>query len=316
LHFPILEAGARDNKGVRILLALLLSVGVYVIRAQINEDPKQPTSPIAPTAPQDYVCPMDKDVRSDKPGFCPRCGMKLVLGIPDEVEYPLELKIHPAVFRAGEKVQLTFRVLDPHHGKIVDRFEVVHEKLFHMFLVSQDLQYFVHDHPVPQPDGRFLYDITFPKPGLYRVAGDFYPSGGTPQLVATTVIVPGEPGSEITLADPVLKPELGVSHCTNMDVELVTEPPQPIAGMKTLLFFHIKPAEGIEKYIGAWGHMLVASDDLIDLIHDHPFIADGGPRMQFNIIFPRARTYKIWVQFQRKGVVNTASFTVPVSELK
>ena len=28
----------------------------------------------APPGPQDYVCPMDKDVRSDKPGFCPRCG--------------------------------------------------------------------------------------------------------------------------------------------------------------------------------------------------------------------------------------------------
>jgi hypothetical protein len=169
---------------------------------------------------------------------------------------------------------------------------------------------------VPQPDGTFLYDMAFPKPGMYRVAGDFYPTGGTPQLIAKTVIVPGAPGSEVKLANPSLEPELGVSHCTNMDVELVTEPPQPIAGMKTLLFFHIKPGDGIEKYIGAWGHMLVASDDLIDLIHDHPFIADGGPQMQFNIIFPRARTYKIWVQFQRNGVVNTASFTVPVAELK
>ena len=44
--------------------------------------------------------------------------------------------------------------------------------------------------------------------------------------------------------------------------------------------------------------------------------ADGGPNIQFNLFFPRARTYRIWVQFQRKGVVNTASFTVPVSELK
>ena len=123
-----------------------------------------------------------------------------------------------------------------------------------------------------------------------------------------------DPG--INLANPSLQPELGVSHCKNMDVELVTEPAQPIAGMKTLLFFHINPGDGIEKYIGAWAHMLVASDDLIDLIHDHPFIADGGPKMQFNIIFPRAHTYRIWVQFQRKGVVNTASFTVPVSELK
>jgi len=301
---------------VRIVLGFFLVIGLCVLRAQIAVDAKQPAAPIAPVAAQDYVCPMDKDVRSDKPGFCPRCGMKLVLGIPDDVEYRMDLTIHPAVFRAGEKVQLKFRIADPRTAKTVDHYEIVHEKLFHLFLVSEDLQYFVHDHPVPQPDGTFLYDETFPKPGMYRVAGDFYPTGGTPQLIAKTVIVPGAPGSEVKLANPSLEPELGVSHCANMDVELVTEPPQPIAGMKTLLFFHIKPGDGIEKYIGAWGHMLVASDDLIDLIHDHPFIADGGPQMQFNIIFPRARTYKIWVQFQRNGVVNTASFTLPVAELK
>jgi hypothetical protein len=80
----------------------------------------------APTTPQDYVCPMDKDVRSDKPGFCPRCHMKLVLGIPDEEEYPLELKLAPAAFQAGEKVKITFQVKDPHTGKLVDHFELVH----------------------------------------------------------------------------------------------------------------------------------------------------------------------------------------------
>lgn len=289
---------------VKLILALLLAIRLSSAQA-----------PPAPVAPQDYVCPMDKDVRSDKPGICPRCGMKLVLGIPDDVEYPMDLSIRPPVFHAGEKVQLKFRIEDPQSGKTVNHYEIVHEKFFHMFVVSGDLQFFVHDHPVLQPDGTFLFDMVFPKPGMYRVAGDFYPSGGTPQLIAKTVIVPGAPGSDVSFAVPALKPELGVSHCENMDVALVTDPPQPIAGMKTLLFFEIKPGDGLEKYIGAWGHMLVASDDLVDLIHDHPFIADGGPKMQFNIIFPRARTYKIWVQFQRKGVVNTASFTVPVSEL-
>jgi hypothetical protein len=62
--------------------------------------------------------------------------------------------------------------------------------------------------------------------------------------------------------------------------------------------------------------MLAASDDLIDMVHDHPFIADGGPNLQFNIIFPRARTYRVWIQMQRKGLINTASWTIPVSELK
>ena len=60
--------------------------------------------------------------------------------------------------------------------------------------------------------------------------------------------------------------------------------------------------------------MLVASDDLIELIHTHPFIADGGPQMQLNIHFPRAQTYRIRVQFQRQGVVNTAQFDVPVND--
>ena len=50
-------------------------------------------------------------------------------------------------------------------------------------------------------------------------------------------------------------------------------------------------------------------------IHTHPFLADGGPAMQFNLFLPRAATYRIWLQAQRRGVVNTVSFTVKVSEI-
>lgn len=299
--------------------AMLLSLAVAPLGAQqvpTEGNAGAPSTPPAPGGPLDYYCPMDRDVRSDKPGVCPRCGMKLAFGVQEEIEYPIEVTYDPPVFKAGEKVRITFRIADPVSSKAVKHYEVVHEKLFHMFVVSQDLQYFLHDHPVPQPDGSFVFDQTFPKPGMYRILADFYPSGGTPQLIPRTVVVPGAFGQEIPLALPHPKPELGVSHCTNLDVELTMDPPTPIVGLKTLLFFKLSPAEGIEKYIGAWAHMLAASDDLIDLIHDHPFIADGGPQMQFNIIFPRAHTYKIWVQFQRKGVVNTSAFTIPVSELK
>jgi Heavy metal binding domain len=301
---------------------MLLALGLARLGAQqLPSEGGAPTAgtantPPAVTGPLDWYCPMDRDVRSDKPGKCPRCGMTLAFGVQEEKEYPLDITFKPPVFRAGEKVQIHFRMSDPVTGKTVNHYEIVHEKLFHMFLVSQDLQYFVHDHPVLQPDGTFDYLETFPKPGMYRILADFYPSGGTPQLVPKTVVVPGAPGQEVSLVLPNPKPELGVSHCTNLDVELTMDPPTPIVGLKTLLFFKLSPADGIEKYIGAWAHMLAVSDDLIDLIHDHPFIADGGPQLQFNIIFPRARTYKIWVQFQRKGVVNTASFTLPVSELK
>jgi hypothetical protein len=284
---------------------------VLLVSALVIAQTVTPPIPGAPPPPLDYVCPMDPDVRSAVPGKCPRCGMTLVLGIPDPVEYPLELTLTPRAPRPRERVDLTFKIKDPRTGALINRFEVVHEKLFHMFIVSQDLGFFLHDHPVMTENGTFRYQGSLPKAGMYRLLADYYPAKGTPQLTAKTVFVPG---GRWQPAHP--EPDLAAKHTETMDVELVTEPAIPLAGLKTMLFFRLKPAEGLEQYLGAWAHMLAASDDLIDLIHTHPFLADGGPQIQFNVIFPRARTYRMWVQFQRKGVVNTAVFTVPVSELK
>ena len=258
-----------------------------------------------------YQCPMDPDIRSNKEGVCSRCGMKLRAGIPEPIEFPVDLHVSPRAIKRGEKAELEFTVRDPQNNRQIQHFEIVHEKLFHMFLISRDLQVFVHDHPVFGADGKFRYGFTFPKSGLYRILADFYPEGATPQLIAKTVIVPG-PSQQA----PAITRDYSTKQTENMTVSLTTDPPQPIAGTKTMLFFKIEPADGIEKYIGAWGHMLAASDDLIDMIHTHPFIADGGPEMQFNVYFPRERMYRIWVQFQRKGVVNTAQFDVPVQDLK
>lgn len=253
---------------------------------------------------------MDPDIRSKVPGKCPRCGMTLVAGIPDVVEYPVHLTLKPRPVRPGQTVELAFAIRDPKTDAPVTHFQVVHEKLFHLFLVSQDLNYFVHDHPVLGADGVFRYRARLPQPGMYRVLSDFYPEHGTPQLIVKTILVPGD-------APPArLTGDVGPKKTENLEVELTTDPPQPIAGQKTLLFFKLKPAEGLEQYLGAWAHMLAASDDLIDLMHTHPFLANGGPNLQFNLIFPRAHVYRLWVQFQRQGVVNTAVFTIPVTELK
>jgi hypothetical protein len=264
-----------------------------------------------------YQCPMDPDIRSNKEGFCSRCGMKLRSGIPEPEEFPVDLKLTPRVPRPGVKTQLEFTVRDPHNDRQIEHFELVHEKLFHMFVVGRDMQFFLHDHPVFGEDAKFRYDLAFPNPGLYRILTDFYPEGATPQLIAKTVIVPDlKEGGQPRLPAPVLARDYANKQAENLRVSLTTDPPEPIAGQKTMMFFHLEPADGIEKYIGAWGHMLAASDDLIDMIHTHPFIADGGPEMQFNVYFPRERIYRIWVQFQRRGVVNTARFDIPVHDLR
>ena len=264
-----------------------------------------------PATDEIYACPMDPDVRGHDPGTCPRCGMKLVAGIPDPVEYTMDLNVIPPAPKPLQQTRFEFVVRDPWKERPVTNFQIVHERLFHLFVVSQDMKFFVHDHPIFEKEGVFHYDLALPTPGMYRILGDFYPDGATPQLIAKTVLVAGKAPAAIKLTR-----DYSTKDTANMQVELVTDPPQPIAHTKTMMFFKVKPGDGLEKYLGAWGHMLAASDDLIDLIHTHPFLADGGPEIQFNMIFPRAVPYRVWVQFQRNGVVNTAYFDVPVEELK
>lgn len=254
-----------------------------------------------------YVCPMDRDIRSNEPGKCSRCGMQLVAGIPDQSEYRLNVTVSPKPARAGQPARLTFTVLDPWKDRPVEKFAVVHEKLFHAFIISRDLQFFVHDHPT-WDHGAFHYEITFPRSGMYRVLGDFYPEAAAPQLLADTIFVAGPDAPAAQLSR-----DYATKQAENIHVEFSTSPPQPLAGVSTQMRLRVNPGEGLEQYLGAWGHMLAASDDLIDLTHTHPFIADGSPELQFSLVFPRPRTYRVWVQFQRRGIVNTAHFDVPVA---
>jgi hypothetical protein len=128
-------------------------------------------------------------------------------------------------------------------------------------------------------------------------------------MIARTIVVPGTP--------PVseLRADLKEQTSQNMRIRLRTEPASPLAGTRTMLFFDLDPFKGLEQYLGAWGHMLAASSDLIDMIHAHPAWEDIQEHVQFNVIFPRPGIHRIWVQFQRQGIVNTAAFSVPVSAI-
>ena len=273
-----------------------------------------PTLPPADEKPVEWVCPMDRDVRMKGPGKCPRCGMALTPGIPDFLEFATRIRTNPKKIRVGAPVAMTFETINPSTHKRVTEFEIVHEKLFHLFLVSQDLKFFAHEHPVLDKSAEFHFEWKFPQPGMYRVLTDYYPKGATPQLNTNTVFVSG--GPPVAPAPVKLVADLSPQKSENVTASLTMDPPQAVAGFKTLMFFDLNPGDGLEPYLGAWGHMLAASEDLVDMIHNHPFLADGGPRVQFNMIFPRPGVYRVWVQFQRKGVVNTVAFNVPVVELK
>jgi hypothetical protein len=62
---------------MRALPVLFVVLTLSSLTAQTAVDAKVAGPALAVTAPgpQDYVCPMDSDIRSHSPGTCPRCGM-------------------------------------------------------------------------------------------------------------------------------------------------------------------------------------------------------------------------------------------------
>jgi hypothetical protein len=52
-----------------------------------------------------------------------------------------------------------------------------------------------------------------------------------------------------------------------------------------------------------------------DLVHQHPFMRMANPIFGQHG-FCTTRMYRVWVEFQRNGVVNTARFDIPVKPLE
>ena len=305
-----------------VRVSIILSVVLFCLLTAQAPDPRVRAAleafsghvhELDPGQDASYYCPMDPDVRSVTSGSCTRCGMTMIEGSPDIVEYPLELTIAPAVPRANDVTRLTFGLTDPRTAQPVRRFEIVHERPYHVFIVSQDLSFFLHTHPERQANEDFHLDVTLPKPAMYRVLSDFYPSGGTPQLITNTVIV-GDP----PLVPAHIGADLTSKDSENAHVELRMTPERAVARQRTSLYFRLTPSDGLEPYLGAWGHMLAASADLIDLVHGHPLSTidkgDVGKDLEFGMTFPRGGTYRVWVQFQRSGVVNTVAFNIAVED--
>lgn len=271
-----------------------------------------------------FICPMHPDVRGANPGTCPRCGMRLV---PAAVEtagtYVLEIETNPAPLKADQRTRLQLRVRHPASDEPVRRFVEVHEKLFHLFVVSHDLQHFEHVHPTFTTDGSFEIDVKLPRAGAYQLYADFLPEGGTPQLLQRTLLTAGFIGDPEN-ARARLQPDLAEKSDRGIIVTLqLSAGDGLIAGRQEMFRLRLRdaasgaPVTDLQPFLGASGHALIISHDLVDAIHSHPvveFSKPNGPDIVFDAVFPRPGLYKLWAQFQRRGQVAVVSFTLPVSE--
>jgi hypothetical protein len=219
-----------------------------------------------------------------------------------------------------------------------------HGKLMHLFLIREgDQGSFAHLHPITTDSIHFVDTLPPLPPGRYRAFGDIVHTTGFAQTVSATIDVPeGVTGRAPVGDDAVYVGEAGSALDTLPDgatVAWMRGAGELRVGRPAALRFDVREPDGspaaLEPYLGMPAHAVVARQDGTVFIHLHPMgtvsvasqgaftrSGEGGMQMSpiasdghvtFPYAFPRAGSYRIWVQVKRNGAVETAAFDASVS---
>ena len=219
----------------------------------------------------------------------------------------LDLRATPTL--GGARLRLAVR--QPGSPANLRRFVTAHEHPMHLFVVGENLEFFAHEHPAPQPDGVFMVDLTLPRPGPYMAIVEYQIEGGAPRMVQqafTTGVAFARTARPAV--DPIAKMVDGVR--VSLDAAAVKAgEPRPLQ-VRVADAATGAPVTDLEPYLGAGAHLFAVSADLSEAVHEHPAVAGSGPDITVRPLFPRAGLFKIWIQFQRGGRVTTAAFVIDV----
>ena len=217
----------------------------------------------------------------------------------------------PETVLANQQVALIIDVVDS-AGQAVERFDVVHEKLLHLIVVANDLQYFNHIHPEYQGKGRFVVQTVLPSGGTYVFFCDYKPAGSAGQVATFAKQVAGP--------QPPTAPKATTASQVQGDTAINLAAGPIKAGKETTLAFELQqavnglPVHDLQPYLGAMGHLVIIREaaelTAAEYIHTHAMDGERHNLIPFMTVFPQPGWYKLFAQFNRDGDIVTAAFRV------
>lgn len=201
----------------------------------------------------------------------------------------------------------TFRLVDEHGTAITD-YDVVHDRALHLIVASRDLTVYHHLHPEQDGD---IWSVALPAldPGTYRVFADSRPTDRSAVTLGVDLLVV----DDVATGNP---PPVDTS--STVDGFDVTLAGTPEVGNATLSFTVRRDGAVVstEPYLGAAGHLVVLRAGDLAYVHAHADheSGDGEHAIAFDVAFPTAGTYRLFLDFAVDGTVHTADFTVHVPD--
>jgi hypothetical protein len=215
------------------------------------------------------------------------------------------LELGQTDFEAGPDQEIALRITGS-EGETVRDFDVEHERELHLIVVRRDFEAFQHLHPTQQADGSWTVRADFSRPGEYRVFADFATDGQSLTL-----------GADVSVAgryDPAPLPAPSSKADAGDGYEVTISRRQVVGGELTPVEFTVsRNGRGVgtlDPYLGADGHLVALREGDLAFLHTHPQGEPGGAGpIRFDVEYPSAGRYRLFLQFEHNGEVRTAAFT-------
>jgi hypothetical protein len=213
--------------------------------------------------------------------------------------------------RAGVPAPFSFRIDGPDR-RPVTTFAIAHGKPMHLIVVRRDLSGYQHLHPAMATDGTWQLDLTLPAPGTWRAYADFAALDATGAKVAVAL------GVDLTVAGEFAPtPIPSAARESTVDGYTVAYEGTPQTGAVRPLVFRVsrsgEPVVNLERYLGAYGHLVVLREGDLGYVHVHPEDRLFLGATKFWLAPPSPGRYGMFFEFQVGATVHTAAYTMVVS---
>ncbi|KAA2282496.1 hypothetical protein [Candidatus Nitrosocosmicus sp. SS] len=240
---------------------------------------------------------------------------------PNQIPYTASHNYEPVIPKAGQPTLITIQINKNQTEKRIKKFDLVHEKLMHVIIVSEDLSYFSHIHPIfDDNEGKFTVFHQFPATGKYKIWVDFKPKNGNQTLVTfklDNMIGNAYKPTYITKGRQFIK-QVDKDHKVKLIIPKEIKSNKVINIEFVILDQNSKPITNLTPLMGAGDHSVIINSNLKEFLHVHPNEEvssswKGGPAITFSTVFPYPGLYKVWGQFQHQNEVVTADFVLEVT---
>ena len=223
----------------------------------------------------------------------------------------------PPELAPEEPFDLAIEISDA-SGEPISDFEITHEKLLHLIVVSDNFEVYRHLHPEYKGNGRFELNASLPEAGNYTLFADYKPQDKSGQVSQMKLSIPGG------LDEPAAENFDRTQVYDTTQVQLNFDPDELKANGDIVLQYALEDtttqqaADDLEPYLGALGHLVILrqTDDITteDYIHAHPMDSKTPGEVSFHTNFPQPGRYKLWGEFNRNGNLVVSEFWVDVPE--